>query len=163
MNFKSRSLYLLLITIPTLIFDQWTKIWAVDNLKGQASQSYFFDLVKFIYAENPGAWGSLGSDWPELARTLFLIVLPLLILIGIAIYVLISKNLSKVDIISMSCIFAGGMGNLIDRIRYDYVVDMLYIGYGKIGTNIFNIADVVIMTGFGIMVVFGMLLKKKES
>ena len=75
---------------------------------------------------------------------------------------LISKKVTKVDLFSLSCIFAGGIGNLIDRIRYDYVVDFMYMGYKKIGTNIFNIADVVIMTGFGIMVVFGVILKKKE-
>ena len=44
-------------------------------------------------------------------------------------------------------------GNLMDRFRLGYVQDFLYIGYGPIGTNIFNIADAVVMAGLGILLV----------
>jgi len=59
-----------------------------------------------------------------------------------------------IEVLGLSFIISGGAGNLIDRIRYDFVVDMLWMGISgsKLQTNIFNIADVVIMAGFFILV-----------
>jgi signal peptidase II len=152
------------IFLVTLLSDQWTKIWAVEALKGRPPKFYFFGLIQILYAENRGAWGNLGAEWPEFLRFGFLIALPLLILIGMGGYTLSFRELHKREIIAFSCITAGGLGNLIDRIRYDFVVDFMYMGYGKLATNVFNIADVVIMTGFGFLALHYFLdWKKKKS
>ncbi|MDC1175003.1 signal peptidase II [Bacteriovoracaceae bacterium] len=145
---KFKIITLLSCLIVFLGLDQYSKIWAIESVKGQPTAYYLNGLVQILYAENRGAWGNLGSEWPELLRMGFLIVLPLVFLIGIGIYVVINSKVKKYEATYLSLIVAGGIGNLIDRIRYDYVVDFMYIGYGRIGTNIFNVADVIIMAGF---------------
>lgn len=147
----------LLFFIPTfaiLIFlDQVTKIWAIETLKGEFPRTYLFGMAQLTYAENNGAWGNLGGDWQEPFRTLFLIVLPVAVLLAFGLFSLLSKKITKLEFWAYLLIAAGGTGNLVDRIRFNYVVDFLYLGIRRpFETNIFNIADVVIMTGFGIMV-----------
>jgi signal peptidase II len=151
-SFRFKIISLALIIIPSIVSDQWSKVWAVENLKYKQPIHYIGGLLKFIYAENKGAWGSLGGNWPEFWRMTVLIYLPIAFVIGLVGFALFYPKIRKVEVIAYACIVAGGAGNLIDRIRYDYVVDFLYMGHGKIGTNIFNIADVVIMIGFGLII-----------
>ena len=60
-------------------------------------------------------------------------------------------------------IISGGVGNLIDRFRLDHVVDFLYLGYGPVGTNIFNIADMGILFGFILVLFRSWALSKSED
>lgn len=157
-----RIKYFLGISLLSLFLDQWTKIWAMESVKDHPS-SHFFGLFTLVYAENSGAWGNLGASWPDPLRDLFLLYLPTIILLGIAIYSLIGKGIRFYEMIALSFIFSGGIGNIIDRFRYDYVVDFMYIGWQGIGTNIFNVADVSIMTGFFILILDSFLKKKEEK
>jgi signal peptidase II len=162
MTTLKRFLFLIAITAGILIPDQWTKAWAVRDLKGNLPTDYLWGTIRIIYAENTGAWGNLGGDWPPFLRMSFLIALPVIILLGLAIFVIVSKKVTRPERWAYAFIVAGGAGNLIDRIRYDYVVDFLWMGIGPIGTNIFNIADVSIMIGFGIMVLLNILEWKNK-
>jgi len=137
-----------------LFLDQYSKIFAIDNLKGSLPQNYLGGLFRLIYAENKGAWGSLGASWGYPWREIILIYVPLLVLVGLIIYLLFSWNNTKMELIAYSLIATGGISNLIDRMRFNYVVDFLYIGWKSLGTNIFNIADMAIMTGFFILVYY---------
>ena len=133
--------------------DQWTKIWSVANLKGEATRFYFNGIAQLTYAENNGAWGNLGGTWGEPWRSIFLIVVPIVVLLAISITAIVNNKATKLETWSYILISCGGLGNIIDRVRFGHVVDFLYVGLGKWPwqTNIFNVADVIIMTGFGIM------------
>lgn len=149
---KTRLYYFIPISAVLLILDQITKQWAVDVLKGQLPKVYFFGMAQLTYAENTGAWGNLGGNWGEPWRSLFLIVLPILVLGAFSAFAIFSKKISRLEFWAYMLIAAGGAGNLIDRVRFNYVVDMFYLGIKRpFETNIFNVADVVIMTGFGLM------------
>ena len=158
---KKIGIYSSIVTI-ILILDQLTKKWAESALKGQRTQEYLGGLFKLIYAENRGAWGSFGSDYSEFWRYFLLIILPVGALIALTIFLFKSKKLKTWDYTAYSLILSGGVGNLIDRILYDYVIDFLYIGYRGIGTNIFNIADMVIMAGFIMLILDGIVFKNKK-
>lgn len=155
---KIKAVILSLSLFIWIALDQITKIWAIESIKGMPASYYLGGLVQIVYAENRGAWGGLGDSWPEFLRLSFLIYIPMIFLLGIAIYVLVNKKVKLYEATYLSFIVAGGIGNLIDRIRYDYVVDFMYIGYKSLGTNIFNIADVVIMIGF--FGIFGLNIKE---
>ena len=61
-----------------------------------------------------------------------------------------------------SLVIAGGIGNLIDRAIYGYVVDFLWMGIPNgLGTNIFNVADVSIMIGVITLLVLHFTLERK--
>lgn len=150
----TRLSILVLNSLVWLPLDQYTKKIAQEDLKFSPAISYLGGLVKLIYAENTGAWGSLGSTWQGLPRELMLIYLPMVALLFFAGYSVIGKKVKLYESIGLSLIVSGGIGNLIDRILYGYVVDFLWMGFNNtIGTNIFNVADVVIMAGFFVLII----------
>lgn len=151
---KTRLSILVINSLVWIPFDQYTKKIAQEDLKFSVPLSYVGGLVKFIYAENTGAWGSLGSNWQGLPRELMLIYLPLVALLFFAGYSIFGKKVKLFESVGLSLVVSGGIGNLIDRILYGYVVDFLWVGFNRtFGTNIFNIADVVIMAGFFILII----------
>ncbi len=168
-NLKTRALLLSILFTIFTVMDQWTKIWAVAELKGKMPRFYFMGTFQLRYAENTGAWGNLGGDWPEPWRSLFLIGFPILIILGFTGFYLMHKQTSKVESWAYALIITGGAGNLIDRVRYNYVVDFLYMGIKErinlgiiqipLETNIFNVADVIIMTG-AFLILFHLVREK---
>lgn len=161
-SYKTRGIIFVANLAIFTLFDQWTKYWAFHNLKGELPRSYFMGLFQLRYAENTGAWGNLGGNWPEPMRSIFLIGFPILILLLVAGFMLTQKYSHKLETWAYALIVTGGFGNLIDRIRLNYVIDFMYAGTHKsiplwgsvripLETNIFNIADVIIMIGAGLI------------
>jgi signal peptidase II len=153
-SIKTKVIILITNLILWLGLDQWTKILAVEHLKLTGPKLYLSGIVQLIYAENNGAWGNLGGTWGEPWKTIFLVVIPVAVLVAISVTSIINKSAAKLETWSYVLIACGGLGNIVDRIRFGYVVDFMYVGLGKwpFQTNIFNIADVIIMTGFGVMI-----------
>lgn len=168
-SLKTRAAMLATLFISLTALDQLSKQWAVTALKGKTPHFYLMGTFQLRYAENTGAWGNLGGTWNEPWRSLFLIGLPILIILGFAGFYLLHKKTSKLESWAYALIITGGAGNLIDRVRFHYVVDFLYMGIKErinlgiiqipLETNIFNVADVVIMTGAGLIVIH--LLREK--
>ncbi len=135
--------------------DQATKKIAERYLASSPPISLMGDMFRFQYAENKGAFLSLGARLPKSASFLVLIVLPLIFLFGLLGYISFHQKIITSQLIGFSFIIGGGFSNLYDRIfNNGYVIDFMNMGIGNIRTGIFNIADVVIMTGFIILVIF---------
>ncbi len=154
---------LLVLLIPGLLataLDRLTKIWAVNTLKEQPMQSYFNDVFRLVYAENTGAFLSLGSDMNDTLRYWVLAVVPVLVLLYIFFHVLTAKNLHVVQQAAFGFILGGGLSNIYDRIMEGRVVDFMNMGFGTLRTGIFNVADMSIMLGLFLMIPF--LFQKQE-
>lgn len=104
-------------------FDQWTKAWAIAHLKDMPTSHLLGGSLLLLYAENSGAWGSMGSGLNDTLRFWILTVLPFIFLGGISWYTVTSKDLKPYMVWAYSMVIAGGVGNLIDRAIYGYVVD----------------------------------------
>ena len=90
----------------------------------------------------------MGSDFSPFVKTIFLIILPVIVLICIMIYVYRDKQIDKISLIGFCFIIGGGIANIYDRILYGSVTDFLFIDLGGIfKTGIFNIADLSVTTG----------------
>lgn len=149
-SFFHRLAIMLPVALVFLGLDQWSKAWATVAVQGHPPRTYA-GIFTLVYAENLGAWGSMGAGWGPSTRWFVLAVFPALVLAGLAFYALTEKTVSKAEVLACGLVVAGGAGNLIDRFRLGYVQDFLYMGYGKVGTNIFNVADAVVMAGLGIL------------
>ena len=69
-------------------------------------------------------------------------------------WALFSKRLQWRERMALTAIGAGGLGNLIDRLRFDGVVtDFLNVGVGSLRTGIFNVADAILMLGMFVLVI----------
>jgi signal peptidase II len=148
MNRLPRILTVLLITVVGVGCDQATKAIAKQYLAPAALLSFAGDTFRLQYAENSGAFLSLGASLPDPWRHLVFTVLVGIFLLGLLGYLLVSRSVPSAAIICLSLVFAGGISNLIDRIAYDgRVIDFLNVGIGPLRTGIFNLADMAITFG----------------
>ena len=146
-----------LLMLLLIIIDQITKLFAVVKLKNQNPFVLWKGVFELQYLENRGAaFGMLQG------KKVFFVLVSVVVLAVIA-YVLIKTPYQKKYIklhITLVFIASGAIGNLIDRIRYDYVVDFLY--FSLINFPIFNVADIYV-TLSSIMLASLLLFVYKES
>lgn len=157
---KKKKIMLLfdLLGILLLIgFDQITKYLAVMQLKDKPAFSIINGVLEFNYLENKGA--AFGMLQNQKAFFVFVAV----VILGVIAYVLYKtpddKKYTKLHVL-LSFIAAGAIGNMIDRIRFDYVVDFIYIVL--INFPIFNVADMYVSFATVILVIL-LLFVYKES
>ena len=162
-NLRTRLLILLSTVVVTVGIDQWTKVLATTHLQGQPDQFYLGDLLRLTYVHNTGAFLSLGSDLGPTLRPILLNLFPALLLIGLVWYIFRELRLNRWQLIALSLIVGGGLSNIIDRLAYGYVVDMLHLKAGGLQTGIFNVADMAIMAGMFIMIPFAFLDSRREK
>jgi signal peptidase II len=143
----------LVLLLTTVGCDRLTKRLAVAHLSGAPPQSYFQNTIRLEYAENSGAFLSLGANLPEGIRTAVLTFGVSLLLIIVAILA-VRRRWNGVPLAGVALMWAGGVSNLIDRAFNGSVVDFLNVGIGSLRTGIFNVADVAVMLG-AVLVVFG--------
>ena len=138
-------------------FDQITKYLAVMQLKDKPAFSIINGVLEFNYLENKGA--AFGMLQNQKAFFVFVAV----VILGVIAYVLYKtpddKKYTKLHVL-LSFIAAGAIGNMIDRIRFDYVVDFIYIVL--INFPIFNVADMYVSFATVILVIL-LLFVYKES
>lgn len=132
--------------------DQTTKSLARAHLQGHPAISFLGDTLRLQYAENPGAFLSLGASLPHgWSIAVFTLGGVALIFATLGYALITLKSAGWLRATALALIGAGGIGNLVDRIRYDgHVTDFLNIGLGSIRTGIFNIADVALMLGIAL-------------
>lgn len=144
--------------------DQATKVMATSSLKGAAPKLYLGDMFRLQYATNEGAFLSLGASLPDGARYWILTVAVGLLLFGITGYTLANKTLDGWHVAGYALIAGGGFSNWVDRARFDgKVVDFMNMGIGGLRTGIFNVADVGILAGIGVLLIVGQQAEKRAK
>ena len=161
--FFKRFLVSALVIGLSILVDQQSKDWAIANLFKRPQKIYFNGFLKLLYAENTGAWGSMGSGLPEPWRYILLTIVPILFLFGLFVFLITRKDLKTYESFCYALIVGGGAGNLIDRAVHGFVVDFLWMGWPEFGTNIFNIADVLIMTGVITLLLWQLLFDRQPK
>lgn len=152
----------LIIAFLIFITDQVTKNIVMHSIglraKGQIELLPFFNLT---WAENYGvSMGMLtaSSDFQRWA------LVALTAVIALAVAVWMWKEVAKWDIIALSMVLGGAMGNIIDRAMYGYVVDFLDLHInGFRPFLIFNVADASISIGVAILLIRALFFANKES
>jgi signal peptidase II len=119
------------------------------------------DIFQFQYSTNKGAFLGLGARLPESVRFWSFIVLVSVALVGMLIFLYASQELSHpMSMLGVSLMIGGGLSNLIDRLLHrGAVVDFLNMGLGGLRTGIFNLADVAIMIGAGMLLAWSLFLR----
>jgi signal peptidase II len=144
----ARKLVVLVLTmVVCLACDRLTKNLARRELPLEP-RSVLGGLIRLEFAENRGAFMSLGSALPEAAHRVLLLVLAAIVVGVLAVLAFRAHSLSLMQFTALSCIAAGGCGNLIDRMLYDgRVVDWVSVGFKALRTGVFNLADVAVIGG----------------
>ena len=155
--------YLLLACFAGLIIalDQLTKIYIHTQFQLHESKTIIENVFNITYIRNFGAAFGFLSQAPAVFREAFFLVMPPLACI-IILYILRGvDNADKKQILALSSIFGGALGNYLDRLQFRYVIDFLdFHFYGKYSWPAFNIADMAIVGGV-LFLVYLMLSEKK--
>ena len=142
----TRRLALAFLILLILAVDHRTKSLARENLRGHSPRH--FGVVTLIYAENTGAFLSIGSNLPRRLRTAIFDGIVTIALLVATVVLFRGRVQSRGDEVALALIVAGGVGNLIDRLRFaGRVTDFLYLSAGRLHTGVFNIADMAITFG----------------
>ena len=141
-----------------------TKNIAKESLAFSSPISLLNDSIRIEYTENTGAILGLGANWPSQVRFLFLVVFVSLVLAITLIVAVNTHSFSLIQLVGLSSIAAGGIGNLLDRLfNNGAVIDFMRLGIGPLRTGIFNIADVAIVAGVVAFLLFSTPGKQKAA
>ena len=144
-----------LITAAVVIFDRLVKKLVVSNMVPWETIPVIDNIFHFTYVQNRGAAFSMWQG-----QEIILLGLPLVaITAGLIILYLKRKTWDKLMLVSIALICGGGLGNLIDRMSLGYVVDMFDFRVFPV----FNIADIFICVGCGLMVLDVLISERKDG
>lgn len=154
---------LLIVLLVCITFDQATKSLAQRSLAGEAPREYLAGAVRLEYAENVGSFLSLGATLSAETRFWIFTVFSTLLVLGLALYALRAPEQTPLLVyLGIALVIAGGVGNLIDRLTHEgRVVDFMQLRAGPLRTGVFNVADVALMVGIG-LVLLALLRGDKE-
>ena len=136
------------IILFAIFLDQYSKYLVIAHIKPIDTLPLIPDVFHLTYVENTGAAFSLLTN-----KQIFLILMTL-VFIGVLIYFLIKipdTRENRIINISLAFIIGGAAGNLLDRLRLNFVVD--FLDFRVIKFAIFNFADVFVVCGSIILII----------
>jgi len=131
----------MIMILGILILDRMTKYLAVENLQKIDTLPIVKGVLHLTYVENTGAAFSILTG----RQNLLIVFTGLVILVMCFFFLREKKHMSSIANIAMSMVIGGAIGNWIDRILFNYVID--FIDFRLINFAIFNVADSFIVVG----------------
>jgi signal peptidase II len=137
--------------------DQATKAWIVANIGPGESISLVGDLLRLVLSRNTGGLFGLFRDQAPVFAALSIVVVALIAWYhgksGRSLYLSLTLGL----------LMGGAIGNLIDRLRYGYVVDFVDAGIGNVRFYTFNVADMGISASLLLLILLAVRPSLAES
>ena len=137
----------ILFILGAVALDQWTKWLVVENIPLYGWVEFWPGVLSWTYTKNTGAaWSMLeGQRW------LFILIFAVLTVLLLLEYFKFRMPFTAFERWLVAAIYAGGLGNIIDRVRLGYVVDMIHTDF--MDFPVFNVADCFITCGcIGLMI-----------
>jgi signal peptidase II len=157
--------YGLLIGVGSLVvlIDQVTKIWVDRTMRYGESRPILEGFLDLHYIRNTGAaFGFLSGSHSDFRIPFFIVVST--VAIGIILYLFHHLEDSEVMMpLALSLVLGGAVGNLIDRIRLGEVIDFILVHYKSFLWPAFNVADIGITVGVGLLVLRILFFERGEQ
>ncbi|MDX1497193.1 MAG: signal peptidase II [Salinisphaeraceae bacterium] len=157
MAIEYKNVYWLWLSMVVIVLDQITKQLVVNNLDHYQVIELlpFFNLVRM---HNTGAAFSMFSD----ASPLLFIGLGIAVSIGVLIWLRRNPQGERLMAVALVLVLGGALGNVIDRATRGYVVDFLDFHAAGWHWPSFNVADIAIVTGAGLLILDMILQSRRE-
>lgn len=148
--------YLILIVVSLLVIaiDQMTKVYVHSHFELGESITVIPGFFNFTYVRNIGAAFGIFTDSPETFRHIFFLSIPAIAVAIIVYFIYGLPESERLQILALSSIAGGALGNYIDRIQHGFVIDFLDVHIKNIYSwPVFNIADSAIVIGVGVLTI----------
>jgi signal peptidase II len=144
---KIKLIFLLTVVLTIIVLDQISKSWIEHHVPLYHSIQIIPNFFHIIHIKNTGgAFGILSGFKGFSFKLLFIFFTVFTIGIVVFLYCKLKPN-QNVPALGMSLIIGGAIGNLIDRIRLEGVVDFIDVHYYSLHWPAFNVADSAISIG----------------
>ena len=144
-----------LLGAALLALDQWSKAWITANLPLGETMEFLPGLLELQTVHNYGAaWSSFsGQRWLLVGVTGCIVL---------AVAILLARRTVRhpLGVLAGALILSGGLGNIIDRVRLGYVVDMLHLEFWP-SYPTFNVADICVVCGAVLGAIYYLWLYEK--
>ncbi|MFN6964381.1 MAG: signal peptidase II [Pyrinomonadaceae bacterium] len=144
------------------MIDQSTKAWAVSRLRFGDDRAVIPGFLNFAYATNTGVAFSMFDDHGDAGRWGLSIVAGIA---GVLVLYFFWRTPRTDDRVlgALALLLAGIAGNVTDRVRLGHVIDFIDVQFGSWHYPTFNVADIAICLGAGLLIIDVFLAKKKDS
>lgn len=161
---KKKYIWLLAISGFLIAIDQVVKMYVHTHFHLGESVIVIPNFFNLTYVRNFGAaFGFLAESHPSFRELFFLSMPPIALIIILGILRGVKDNDTK-QIIALSSIFGGAIGNYIDRVRFRYVIDFAdFHLFNRWSWPAFNIADMAIVGGVGLLLALMFIENKKKE
>jgi signal peptidase II len=132
--------------ISVVVLDQITKYIAVEYLQPIGSVPVIEDVFHFTYVKNSGAAFGMLKDH----RWIFMIISAFIIVLVFYLIFKYKRQFHPLMLVGLSFTVGGGIGNMIDRVIKEYVVD--FLDFTLIDFPVFNVADIFVCVGVGLII-----------
>ncbi len=144
------------IAIGVVVADQLSKGWVAANIEFGAGLSVLGDWLTFVHWRNDGAlFGLLPASAPAFAAVTLVVV---------ALIVVYHRKAGRgiVTTIALALLLGGAIGNLIDRLRWGYVLDWIDMGIGEWRFYTYNVADAAITVSIICLIILAIVPRVGE-
>ena len=159
---KKNIIVFILGATTVIVLDQITKAAIVTKFFMHESYTIVAGFFNLVYVMNPGAAFGFLANASATFRYFFFTGITIVVILLIIYYIMKSKPQNMLMVISLTLIFAGAVGNLIDRIRFGAVVDFLDVYIGGAHWPAFNVADSAISVG-AVLMIWGMIMNREKA
>lgn len=150
------------VSLAVLLFDQWTKGIVMRNFQVHESREVVPGLFDLTYVQNSGAAFGLFASVDSSIKAIVLNSVAVLVFLIVSGYALRSSHKSVRLQMGLALILGGAVGNLLDRVRFTYVVDFLDFSISGHHWPAFNVADSAICAGVALLFL-DMLQREDEA
>ncbi|SNB47524.1 signal peptidase II [Geobacter sp. DSM 9736] len=158
---KSKYIILSAISLPVLILDQITKVYIDRTMDLHTSITVIENFFNITYMRNKGAAFSFLANFSY--RLPFFILISLIAAIVIIVVIRRLRPDQKFAAASLSLIFSGAIGNLIDRVRLGEVIDFLDVHWYGHHWPAFNVADSAICVGVFLLAIDMFIEERRQK
>jgi signal peptidase II len=148
------------LAIVVVVLDQLTKAWILNglSLREVGQVEILPPLLNFTYVENTGvSFGLFGGGEARWVLTAFSIV----VAGGLAWWALKAER--RLLVAAIGLVIGGAIGNVIDRIRFGYVVDFVDFSGTGVFPWVFNVADSAITVGVALLILDSVMSERKPD
>lgn len=163
---KQREIYwkfgYLTATAAVFLLDQATKAWAIRKLRFSGDIEVIPDFFNFAYAQNTGVAFSMFNSHGDTGRWALSALAFFAATLVLYFFWRTPRNDDRI-LGALALLLAGILGNVVDRVRLGYVVDFIDFQFGNWHYPTFNIADIAICTGAGLLILDMFLTRNDED
>lgn len=149
------------VAAAIFVVDQLVKLWIIAGIGLQAKGSInLLPILSLTWVENRGV--SMGLLQADGAKERWILTgVTALIAAGVAWWM--RKETNRVDILALALVLGGALGNIVDRVRFGYVVDFVHVHVGSWSFYVFNVADAAITIGVAILLLRAFFERKPAA